>query len=263
MTASDSNLICAENIFASFDRNPVLKGLTLTAERGQFTSIIGPNGSGKTTLLRIMSGLLKADQGSVRFSGKKVTDYSMRERAKIFAVVQQRENNQFPFTCFETVLMGLHPHQSRFERVNESHMEIVMDAMALTGTDALSSKLISEISGGEFQRVILARAIVQQPQVLFLDEAMSELDLSARIRITKKLKKLAAEKQMTIISINHDLNLVYQFSDVVFAIYEGKLAGAGTPHDVLNPDFFKKVFSVDVEIYPGKGFLIRDEVCPK
>jgi iron complex transport system ATP-binding protein len=184
-----------------------------------------------------------------------------KERAKHLAVVYQHQNEgYFPYTCLETVIMGLHPYHARFEPVSDKSLYRVEQVMRMTDTFRFADKLITQISGGELQRVMLARAIVQSPRILFLDEAMSGLDICARISMTKLLKELIEKQGITVIAVNHDLNTAYRFSTRVLALYEGKTAAMGTPTQVMTEDFFKNVFDVKVEIYKEKGFFIHDNI---
>lgn len=251
-------MLKADRLMYAYAKRFAVKNVSLALSAGTLTSVIGPNGSGKTTLLRLLAGLIQPISGSVTLKERELNSIPMSKRAQIIAVVNQNERNVFPFSCLETILFGLHPHRLRFEPLSEEQMNRVEQTMELTETDTLASRSISEVSGGEYQRVILARAIVQQPKVLLLDEAMSDFDVAAKIRISKCLRRLA-EVGMTILSVNHDLNLAYQFSDHILAMHQGELTAFGTPNEVITAPFLRRVFGIEAEFFPGKGFLIRDE----
>lgn len=258
----NSIILDAKNISFSYGNKKVLDTISFSVKKGNFISIIGPNGSGKTTLLRILCGANPIKDGCILWNGKDMKEYSIHEKALLRAVIHQKEKLAFPFTAMETVTMGLHPHLSRFESISEKHQKTIEQAMELTHTLQFANTLVTHLSGGEFQRVMFARAIVQQPEILFLDEAMSDLDIHARIELHKLLKQLAQEKGLTILSVNHDVNTAYQFSDAVVALQNGKLKAYGPPKQVMNANFFRDVFFVKTEYFPEKGFFIYDNIEP-
>ncbi len=247
-----------KNIHFSYGSSPVLFDINCAIRKNRFVSLIGPNGSGKSTLLWLLCGIRKPQNGRI-LHNVDVSKMDILERAKRFAVITQKESNQFPFTCLETVMLGLHPHRSRFSSVTASQMEQVWNAMKIAGIQQFANRNIMHISGGEFQRVIIARAIVQQPEILFMDEAISSLDISEKIRIHKQLRSLMAETGMTVVSISHDIDTV-SLSDDVMALKKGALAAFGPPDTVFTESFFENVFNVKAEILPGKGFFIRDNI---
>lgn len=255
----DEPILRAQDLYFSYGERKVLKGLNFIVRRERYTSIIGPNGSGKTTLLRLLSGESKG-VGDVLYEGVPVTRMSIRERARQFAVVRQNEDNSFPFTCLEIVLLGLHPFRSRFGEPTAKQRKRVLEVMEETGVLQLAEKPVTQISGGEFQRVILARALVQNPKILFLDEAMSELDISARITFMKLLRLQMKKTGMTIVAVSHDLPSAYRYSDDIIALRAGEIYAAGQPETVMNDTFFASVFAVKTEVFPGKGFLIHDNI---
>ncbi|MDD4503982.1 MAG: ABC transporter ATP-binding protein, partial [Clostridiaceae bacterium] len=181
---TSSPLLAIENISFAYNAKRVLSSISFSVNKGEYLSIIGPNGSGKTTLLQIMCGYFKPEIGGVYYLGRNVYTMNIRERAKHFsAIYQQHQVNRFPYTCIEMVIMGLHPHRARFEPLSDESLFQVEQVMNLTDTFCFADKFITQISGGEMQRVMLARAIVQKPRILFLDEAMSGLDICAKINM--------------------------------------------------------------------------------
>jgi len=254
-------LLTLEDIGFAYDAKRVLRGVSFSVDRGEYISIVGPNGSGKTTLLQIMCGCFKPETGAVYYMGQAVHKMDTRERAKHFAVVyQQQHGGKFPYTCLEMVIMGLHPHRARFEPLSDEAFLWVEQVMQMTDTLRFADKPITRISGGELQRVMLARAIVQKPRVLFLDEAMSGLDICARISMTKLLRELIQIHGITVMAINHDLNTAYRFSSRIVALSKGGIAAIGPPRQVMTEGFFEDVFDVKAEIYEEKGFFIHDNI---
>ncbi|MHC1770616.1 MAG: ABC transporter ATP-binding protein [Flexilinea sp.] len=253
------SILEVKNINFSYGNQPVLHDISCSVPKGSFISLIGPNGSGKSTLIWILCGIMNPKNGTVSYNGENVFKMKPLIRSRKFAVIAQQEQNIFPFTCLETVMLGLHPHRSRFSSVTNKQMEKVWRAMELTGTQQFADKSIMQISGGEFQKVVIARALAQQPEILFMDEAISGLDICEKIRILKQLRNLSKETGLTIISISHDIDTVH-FSDAVIALKKGQVAASGTPEDVMTESFFENVFNVKAEIIPGKGFFIHDAI---
>lgn len=253
-------IISAQNISFAYENHLVLQDLSFSVPCGQYTALIGPNGSGKTTLLNLLCGYLKPRDGRIFYQGRHAAKMTIDERAKNFAVIHQNETNQFPFTVLEVVLMGLHPYRSRFGRLTAEQYRQAETIMTATNTLDLAQKAITEISGGEFQRVILARALLQQPKVLFMDEAMADLDISARIKMIKLLKSLAQQFSMTIVAIDHDITLAYRYSDYVLALKNGRLTASGATKTVLTEAFFAEFFAVKAEIDSGDRLFIDDNL---
>lgn len=256
----DRFLLEAYGVDFSYGSHRVLRDINLKIPAGSYISIVGPNGSGKSTLFNLLCGARRCENGTVLYEGREVAQMGVMECARQFAVVHQNEGNCFPFTCLEMVILGLHPYRSRFGTPTEEQMKTVRSVMEHTNTLHLSRQPVTEISGGEFQRVILARAIVQRPRVLFLDEAMSGLDICAKIKMTKYLNSLIAQAGLTVVAINHDLAAAYQYSNCIVALRDGRVAACGVPREVMDSAFFTSIFNVEAEIFEGKGFFIRDNI---
>jgi len=254
-----SIILQGENISFQYQKREVLHHLSFSIEKGTYTSIIGPNGSGKTTLFNILSGFFPHIKGTVRIEGKDLKKFTIEERSQRIAMINQGATVQFPFTCLETVLMGAHPYMSRFQTVNKSLLYKAKSLMEKTDTYQFAGRNITSLSGGEMQRVLISRALMQKPQILLLDEAMSELDVSSKFTIENVLKQSIKEEGLTILAIHHDLSLAYRFSDTLIALKGGEIVDAGCPHTVCNEDFFKDVFHVKAQIYPHTGFIIQEE----
>lgn len=252
-------MININDITFGYRRTKIFKNLSFkfnSEDKGKFIAIIGPNGCGKTTLLNILTGELKPQIGSVLYNGKSISSYSIKGISKIFAVVRQKTNIEFPFKCFDIVMMGRNPYRDRMSEYSNKDIDIVLEAMKKTDTYKLLNFLITEVSGGEYQRIMIARALAQSPEILFLDEAFSAMDIKYKVKILKLLKEIAKEKGMTIFSIMHDLNLAYKFSDKVCIISKGNIVKYGNTKDVLQKDIVKDIFKVDVELIEERGFFI-------
>ena len=252
--------LSAKQLDFYYGNHQVLKNINLTVSAGEFFSLIGPNGSGKSTLFKVLSGLANPHRGEVLYEDQVLQKIDARKRARCIAVVHQKSTQAMPFTCLESILLGLHPHQGRFKTISAGQYQRVQQLMQLTDTLKLAGKLMTQLSGGEKQRVALCRALVQEPKVLLLDEAMSELDVAARMRISGLLKKLCTDQGLTVLAIYHDLNLAYRFSDKIYVLKEGACASFGAPAEVMTEDLFRRVFHVQAEIFANKGFFIQNTI---
>ena len=256
----NKELIKTKDINFGYGRVKILNHLDLVIGAGKFVSIIGPNGSGKTTLLKLLAGITNPDSGMVQYLGQDLKTLPHKKRAKEFSIIFQHNHSRFPFTCLEMVMLGRYPHRNRLDGYSEKEIDFVLEIMRKTETIEYARKMITEISGGELQRVIIARALAQNPRVIFMDEAFSELDICAKVRCIRLLKNLIKEDGLSVISIMHDLNMAYMFSDDVIALKKGKVEGYGHPHRVMDNKLMRNVFNIDVEVIENKGFFINAQV---
>lgn len=252
-------ILRAQNIDFNYGKHKILSDISLDVYAGEYISIIGPNGSGKSTLINILSGLEKSIHGNVFCENRTLKDMNARDRAQSIAIVQQNSHQFMSFTCLESILLGIHPYQERFSSISDEQYKKVKQMMQDTDTWKLSQKPITQISGGERQRVALCRALVQEPRVLLLDEAMSEMDISVCSQMSQLLNKLCREDGLAVVAIHHDLNLAYGCSNKIYAIKDGCCAGFGTPKEVMTEEMFHHVFNVKVEIFENKGFFIKNK----
>ena len=237
----------------------VLKCISATFSAGDFVALVGPNGAGKSTLLKIMSGLIRGYRGSVSFGGKDLSMLTPRDLAKRLAFVPQDTRMVFPFTAAEIVLMGRLPHRPRSLFDSPREINAAREAMALTDTAELSSKLFNELSGGERQRVVLASALAQQPEVLLLDEPTSFLDLKHQLQFYEILERLNAERGLTIISVTHDVNLAARYARRMIALCSGTFVVDGAPENVLTPQHIYEIFEITAAVLKrpdGRGNYI-------
>jgi len=223
-----------------------LENVTFTVKESEFFGVIGPNGSGKTTLLRCISGIFKPQSGVVRFNGSNMQNLSKREIAKNIAMVPQSSAINFAFTALEIVMMGRNPHVSRFRMEGQRDCKLAENAMKLTNTEHLASRLINTLSGGEQQRVIIARALAQEPKLMLLDEPTVHLDISHQLGIMELIRKLNKNNGITIIAVFHDLNLAAQYCDRLMLMDDGKIASIGNTHQVLTSENIRKTYHVNV-----------------
>ena len=235
----------------SFSYNGVkaLEGITFEVNEGEVVGVIGPNGSGKSTLLRCISMILKPKVGTVLIDGKNICEFDRKEIAKNFGVVPQESVIVFPFTVLDIVLMGRMPHlRSRFSKETLDDLEVVKNAMKVTSTQHLANRVINEISGGERQRVIIARALAQEPKVLLLDEPTLHLDINHQLEILELIRELAIKNNLAVVLVTHDLNLASRYCDKFMLLKLGKIYSVGLAEDVLTIDNIRDVYDIEVEI---------------
>ena len=240
--------IVIESLDFGYTSELVLKDISFSVEKGQFMSIIGPNGSGKSTLLKNLSNIYHPLNGRIDINGKNINDYSKKELATKVALVPQDTTISYDFSVFDIVLMGRFPYIGRFKKESESDYEKVIEALKLTNTFHLRDRNINELSGGERQRVIIARALVQEPEIIFLDEPTSHLDINHQIDLLTLLKKLNREKKTTIILVIHDINLACRYSDKIVLMDGGKILSVGNTEDVITRENIEESYGLNVII---------------
>ena len=234
----------AEQIEVSYGAKKILKEVSLEARNREFVGIIGPNGSGKSTLLKCIYRVLNPEKGCVYLDETRMQNMSVRESARKMAVVAQHNYYNFEFSVKEVVLMGRAPHKKALERDNARDYEIVEKALQTVGMSQFSQRSFSTLSGGEQQRVILARALAQQIPCLILDEPTNHLDITHQIQIMNLVKQL----DITVISAIHDLNIAAAFCDRLYVLKDGEIVGQGKPEEVLTQKFIKEIYEVEAEI---------------
>lgn len=242
--------LAVENMSFSYGTASILKHISLEVGKKEFIGIIGPNGSGKSTLLKCLYRVLKPSRGAVYLDGEELSALPVRKSARKLAVVGQHHHSHFEFTVQEVVLMGRSPHKTLLERDNADDYQIVKNALEQVGMEAFLQRDFSSLSGGEQQRVILARALAQQTPGLILDEPTNHLDITYQLQLMKLVKELS----VTVITALHDLNIAAAFCDRIFVLKNGELIAEGPPKEVLTPKLCKDVYGVDTEVvYDGQG----------
>lgn len=236
------NAVQIKNLNFSYRDTAVLKNISMTIKKGSFYIIIGPNGSGKTTLLKLMSGIERQEHVDIDVLDKPVTHYSRKSLAKKIAFVQQSQPIDFSFTVFELVLMGRSPHLGILGVEQQTDMDIAKQAICFTGVEHLIDRKLDQLSGGEQQRVFLARAICQEPEIILLDEPTASLDLAHQIRIMDLMRKLMEEKGITVVMVSHDVNLAAMYADEMLLLSNGRVMKKGKPEKVLTFEILEKSY---------------------
>lgn len=237
-------MIEIKNLSYGYAAKLVLKHLNFGIEEGGFYAIMGANGSGKTTLLRLISGMLTPLEGNVLVDGTPVRKYKARELAQKVSFVRQHPQTDFEFSAFETVLMGRNPYQSHLQNESESDWKIVEECMRQTNTWQLRFAKPSEMSGGELQRVMLARALAQQTPIMLLDEPISNLDISHQFDILNLLRTVNHKEHKTVMIVLHDLNMALQYCEKLLLLHQGQVLYQGLIHEGLTPENISTVFGV-------------------
>lgn len=241
---SESLGIRTEGVTASLGGEQILKGISLDANAHEMVGLIGPNGSGKSTLLKCIYRVLAPSGGAVYLGAKQLSEYSVRESAKRVAVLAQHNYYNFEFSVQDVVLMGRSPHKRSMERDNSNDYEIVADALKTVGMEHFAKRSFSTLSGGEQQRVILARALAQQTPCLILDEPTNHLDIKYQLELMDIVKGLGR----TVICAVHDLNIGAMYCDRLFAIKDGEVVTSGTPREVITPEFIRTLYDVEATV---------------
>jgi len=226
---------------------------TWSVSKGDFTSLLGPNGCGKSTLLRLISSLHTPLSGSICIDGKNISELNRRELAKKIAYVPQTSFSLYPFSVYEIVMMGRTPYLNMMGFENKIDMEIVEEAISLMQIEHLRQKGINELSGGEAQRVFIARALAQKAEIILLDEPNAHLDIEHQIMIFDILQKLNNEQNITIVSVSHDLNLVGIYSKNIAFMVDGKIVTNGNKLEVLSEQNIEKIFRINSAVYSAEN----------
>jgi iron complex transport system ATP-binding protein len=242
-----SAAIQTRNLSFSYRDRAVLHDISLSVASGEMIGIVGPNGSGKTTFLKILSAVLRG-QGEVAINGRNIETYGRRELSKLFAVVQQDARVNFPYTAAEIVLMGRASHHSPLSLEGRSDLEAARASMALTDSLSLANRYLHELSGGEKQRIMIARALAQEPEILLLDEPSAFLDLKHQVQVFELLRRLNRERSLTIVAALHDLNLAALFFPRLIVLREGQIYRDGSPAEVLTEATIEEVYGIQVRI---------------
>ena len=251
MQSMREEMLTVTSVRAGYGQHSVLHDVSFQVAQGEFVGLIGPNGSGKTTLLRVMTGVLPSTGGEVRLRGRPMREIGRRRLAQVMACLTQEVNTDLAFTVREIALMGRAPHLPRIGRESPRDVEIAERALALADVMHIANRRITEISGGERQRAFIAMCLAQEPQVLFLDEPTSHLDVGHQLSMLELIRGLNRRDGMTVVAVFHDLNLAAEYCDRVLLLENGRARAAGTPAEVLTEEMIASVYRARVLIQPN------------
>lgn len=239
-----------DDLSVSYGERAVLERVTFKVDSGQVVALVGPNGAGKSTLIRAVSGVVPIKHGDVHINGSLLSRLSAMERARYLAVVPQARSLPPAFTVYESVLLGRTPHLGWLGRAGPRDHERVQYALDHTQMLSLADRYVGELSGGEQQRVLLARALAQDTPVLLLDEPTTHLDLQHRESLIRLIRELAFSKNLAILMVLHDLNLAGLYADRVALLVDGQLQAIGSAVEVLTEARLSRVYQMPVRVIP-------------
>ena len=243
------SMIEIKNVSFSYDKKRnAIENINLSIEQGEIFTIIGPNGSGKSTLLKCISGYLAFETGTIDINGKSIKKYSAKEIAKTMALMQQHFALDYDFSVMEVVLMGRNPHIKRLQSETEDDYNIANEALEKAEIYHLKSRSITTLSGGEWQRMILARALCQQSSIMLLDEPVSGLDIKHQVNLMSTVAKLSRENKISAVCVLHDLNLANRYSDRIALLKDGRIYKTGKPEDVMTVENLEHVYETKINI---------------
>lgn len=236
-----------KNIYCGYNNVNIINNVSFNVHRGEFFCIVGPNGCGKSTLLKAISNIIDY-KGVVRLENEDIKKFNRKNLATKLAFMTQNSNIFFPYTIYDTVALGRYAHlKGVLSRLSKKDNEIIEESLKAVGIFDIKDKYINELSGGQLQRVFLARAFAQSPEVILLDEPTNHLDLRYQIEILEYLKAWAKENNKIVIAVLHDLNLVQNFGDRVLMLDSGKLKGIGETKEVLNDNDLEDVYGINIK----------------
>lgn len=233
-----------------YGKDWALRGVDLGLEAGEVLGILGPNGSGKSTLLKIMDGLSRPREGEILLNGVSLATLKRSDIARDIAMVGQETYFRFPFSALEVVLMGRFPRLGRMQFESEEDMKVAQRALKSTHTEELARRSIHELSGGEKQRILIARALTQEPKIILLDEPTSFLDLKYKGEIFKLITRLNRDEGLSVVMVSHDLDLVARYCHRVIMLKNGRSFVVGTPEEVITAQNIEKVYDCPVVVDP-------------
>ncbi|KUK30306.1 ABC transporter ATP-binding protein [Methermicoccus shengliensis] len=234
-----------------YTSTPTLDDIAMEVDTSEILSIVGPNGAGKTTLLRCIDRIVSPQRGCILLDGRDVRKMDRREVARQLAYVPQTAPHAFPHTVFDSVLLGRRPHVQW--HTTDEDIEKVIEVIQRLNIEHLALREFNELSGGERQKVMIARALVQEPEVLLLDEPNSNLDIRHQLELMEIIRKLANEEGMAVVVAIHDLNLAARYSDRIVIMKGGRIVGAGSPREVLTEEKIREVYGVEARVLDVDG----------
>jgi len=248
-------MIKVQGLSCGYQQVPVLSDLSLNIAADEFCALLGPNGAGKSTLLFALMGFIKPMTGTIKVAGKDLYAYRRPALARTIAFVPQESRGDFDHSVEETVLMGRFPYLGLMQSYSSEDWEKVDAMLSLTCLQPLRKRWLSELSGGEKQRVYIARALVQETPCILLDESLSQLDINHQVEIMTLLRQIAHEQHKTVVIVSHNLNLAANYADKLLFLREGRLIGSGEPNQLMQEDTLQELFKLPLQtlLNPNSG----------
>lgn len=235
----------------SYPSKSVLDNITFDFDGPQLVAILGPNGVGKSTLIYCIDRILKPSGGTVFINDRDSREYQMKELARTIGYVPYASSDTFPMTVVDAVLLGRHPHSNW--KSTRADVKVVYDVLRMMGIEDLAKRQFNELSAGQHQKAMLARGLVQEPQILLLDEPTANLDVRHQLGVTKLLRDLAHERNMLIVMICHDLNIASKYADSILMMKDGTIFAAGTSQEVITKENIETVYDVRCTVIDDEG----------
>jgi iron complex transport system ATP-binding protein len=246
MTGEGTGMLEIKNLYSGYGGIDVLQDITLEAGRGEVLCIVGPNGCGKTTLLKSIAHIIPY-RGTITIDSREIASFTRKELAKQIALMGQSSEIYFPYSIYDTVALGRYAYSGGFLRgLSKEDEDLIRDIIKRLGLHEEMDRLINELSGGQLQRVFLARTLVQNPHLILLDEPTNHLDLKHQVELLRYLRNWAKENNKTVIGVFHDLNLAHYFGDTVILLGKGKLISRGRPETVLDGETLREIYDIDI-----------------
>ena len=247
-----------QKVSLGYNHHPILRDLNLKVSPGEMVGLIGPNGCGKSTLIKALSHIINPMSGTILVDGRVISGISRRELARLVGVVPQIPLLPSTFSAFEIVLMGRNPHLGLFQSEGPRDWNLALQAMEKTATQSLADRRVNELSGGEIQCLLIARALVQETKAILLDEPTANLDIGRQVEILDLMKDLCRTQNMTVLAALHDLNLAAQYCDRLVLIHDGCVHAEGKPSEVITNSIIKQVYGAENCVYthPVNGLPI-------
>jgi len=247
-------MLSVKNLTYKVRHKTLIQNISLDVNDGEFVGVIGPNGSGKSPLLKNIYKMLTPDSGEILLDGESMLSMSNRQMAQKIAVVSQENNANFDFTVAEVVQMGRYPRKKLMEGANEQDRGIVEASLKMVAMETFQDRSFLSLSGGEKQRVLIARALAQQTEMIILDEPTNHLDIGSQMKTLQLLK----DSKKTVLTALHDLSFAAKFCDRVYALCEGQVYSFGKPMEVIKKEMIKKLYGVDAELFEHEGKIYID-----
>lgn len=255
-------MISIKDLHAGYEDKLILKGLDLHLLPDSLSVLAGPNGAGKSTLLFALLGFVRLQKGEINLFGRPLSQYTRPELARLIAFVPQESFFQFDYSVFDIVLMGRYPYLGFMQSWSYKDKEIVKKLLKELSLQDMSHRLYSSLSGGEKQRVLIARALAQETRYIFLDESLSELDINHQVEIIQLLRNINRLQGIGILLISHNLNLAANYADELVFLKDGRLLGSGKPEQMMNPDMLKELFGLELNIHSHPQSGIPNLIYP-
>jgi iron complex transport system ATP-binding protein len=241
--------VTIDQLYYSYTETPFIHDLSFNFKAGELFNVVGPNGAGKTTLLYLLGGIIKPQSGQILLDGIPLSSLKRQALAKIMTIIPAESNIAFDFTVYDIVSMGRYPYHSPLESLTGNDHEIIREAIEQTGLKKYEHKIFNQLSSGERQRVLIARALAQKTSILLMDEPTVHLDIHYQSDIYRLAQSLAHDKNLSVFMISHDLNYTSMYSDRIMLMHEGSIVKIGIPDDIFQPELLSDIYGTTLSVF--------------